>query len=566
MTRLLFNADVRTMDAAGTVGDALAWRDGRLLAVGARSDVERLAGAGAETWDAGGATVLPGFIDAHHHPSIVALYGGLARLAPPAVTDIASLQRALAAASAELPPGRWLFATGWDEALLAEHRAPTRAELDDAVPDRPLMAMHYSCHRALANSRALELAGIGKDTPQPSGGMISRDAKGLPDGLLIERGMSRVETLARGSLCAHDLEGFVTRLAEHHRAMAAAGITRVVDATVPTDVIVLYREAARRGLLTVPTIMFPVSTSGYLETPWEALDGPKTGHEEGPLTVGPVKLVFDGAPGCAMCLGWWQVAGGTLHAWAMALRQGSLAPVRNMLSLQPRVGLSIRTGISIYRRDEAREIVQAAVDRGFALATHAIGNDAIDVALSAYEAAGASLGAAGIPRIEHGTFLDRELVRRIAGLGVAVVTQPHFMSMPAYGAAPSIPGLRNAPLRWLLDAGAKVAGSSDFPVAGFDPLDGIRSAVTRRTSRGHAYEPDQRIELDEALVLYTRAAAEACACLDRCGTLEAGKRADLVVLDGPLGSGKDLDSARIRATVIGGDVVFGQPSHQAAGR
>jgi hypothetical protein len=266
-----------------------------------------------------------------------------------------------------------------------------------------------------------------------------------------------------------------------------------------------------------------------------------------------------------MCLGWWQVAGAMVSSFAMSVRQGSLDALRTSLSLKPRLGLAIRTGISIYRRDEAVEIVRAAVDRGFALATHAIGNDAVDVALSAYEAAGASLGAAGLPRLEHAAFLDRELVQRIAGLGVAVVTQPHFMSMPSYGAAPSIPGIRNAPLRWLLDAGAKVAGSSDFPVAGFDPLDGVRSAVSRRTGRGHVYEPDQRIELHEALALYTRAAAEACACLDRCGTLEAGKRADLVVLDGPLGSEKDLDSARVRATVIGGEVVFGAASHQAAG-
>ena len=376
--------------------------------------------------------------------------------------------------------------------------------------------------------------------------------------------MSRVETLARKSLCAHDLEGFLARLAEHHCAMAAAGITRVVDATVPTDLIAVYREAARRGLLTVPTVMLPVSTSGYLETPWDALDGPKTGHEEGPLVVGPLKLVFDGAPGCAMCLGWWQLAGTTLSAWAMSLRQRSLDPLRTTLSVKPRLGLSIRTGISIYRRDEARDIVRAAVDRGFALATHAIGNDAVDVALSAYEATGASLGAAGLPRLEHAAFLDRELVRRIAGLGVAVVAQPHFMSMPPYATAPSIPGLRNAPLRWLLDAGAKVAGSSDFPVAGFEPLDGVRSAVSRKTSRGHVYEADQRIELDEALVLYTRAAAEACGHLDRCGTLEAGKRADLVVLDAPLGSGKELDSARVRATVIDGEIVFGV-AHQATG-
>ncbi|MEI8254459.1 MAG: amidohydrolase family protein, partial [Deltaproteobacteria bacterium] len=355
---VLFNASVLTQDTLGTRAEAVAWREGAIVAVGSSTEVALVAGPGARSWDAAGATVLPGFIDAHHHPCIVALYGGVVRLAPPAVTDIASLQCALAAAASTLPPGQWLVATEWDEFLLAERRPPTRRELDDAVRDRPLFAMHYSCHRALANSRALELAGIGRGTPDPRGGLISRGVGGLPDGLLVERGMSRVETLARASTVAHDAEGFLSRLGRHHRDMAAAGITRVVDATVPADLAVLYREAARRGLLAIPTVMMPVSTSGYLETPWDALDGPVTGHEEGPLVVGPLKLVFDGAPGCAMCLDWWQAAGATLGSMAMSVRDRSLDPMRTALSLEPRVGRKVRTGINIYPRSEARDIVR----------------------------------------------------------------------------------------------------------------------------------------------------------------------------------------------------------------
>ncbi len=554
--RVLFNADVRTMDTRGSVAQAVAWRDGRIVAIGTQVEVERATlgepPESLERIDAHGATVLPGFVDAHHHPSVVALYGGQVRLLPPAVTDIPSLQRALAAAAAALPPGRWLVASSWDEALLAERRPPTRAELDDAVPDRPLMAMHYTCHRALANSRALELAGIRRDTPDPPGGTIGRGPRGVPDGLLVERGMSRVETLERESLAAHDLEGFLTRLAHHHREMAAVGITRVVDATVPGDVIALYREAARRGLLTVPTILFPVSTTGYLEAPWDALSGPVTGHEEGLLRIGPVKLVFDGAPGCALCLSWLQAAGTSVRSWAMAVQRGSLDPLRTLFSIKPRLGRDVRTGIHIYSREEARALLEAATARGFAVATHAIGNAAVELAVSVYEELGAPLGQAGIPRIEHGTFLDRELVARVAGVGAAVVTQPHFMSVPSYDTTASIPGLRNAPLRWLLDAGVKVAGSSDHPVAGFAPLDGVRAAVARRTSGGHAYEPDQRIELHEAIALYTRTAAEVCGCLDECGTLEIGKRADLVVLDRSLEANGALDSAAVRTTILGG--------------
>ncbi|WP_394839716.1 amidohydrolase [Pendulispora rubella] len=552
------NADVRTMDASGRRADAVAWRDGKIVAVGTLAEVTS---ADATIWDAGGATVLPGFVDAHHHAFLATLMDGGVQLRPPAVRTIGDLQRALAAASAQLPPGEWLLGQGWDESVLVERRAPTRRELDDAVPDRPLLAFHYSCHRALANSRALEAAGIDKHTPDPSGGLISRGRDGVPDGLLIERGISRVEIAARVPHTEAQAEDFFARLGQHHGALLAAGITRIADAAVPADLMVLYREAARRGFLRVPTVMMPVSARGTFEEPWDVLDGPVTGEEEGLLTVGALKLIFDGAPVCAMCVGWRQMAGALVNTLAMGLRQRSFDSMRTMTSARLRFGRTgVRTGINIYRREEARAIIRAATERGFAVATHAIGNDAVDIAVSAYEATGSALSRKRAPRIEHAVFLSRDLVARMADAGVLVVAQPHFLSLPAMSTAARIPGLANTALRWLLDAKIKVAGSSDYPVASFDPLDGIRSAVQRRTGGGHVHEPDQRIDLDEALTMYTRTAAEACGALDRCGTLEAGKRADIVVLDGPLAAADRLQSARVRATVLGGEVVFGELS------
>jgi hypothetical protein len=546
-TRAIAGADVRTM--TGGRAEAIAWRDGWIIAVGSRADVAREA-PDAEIVEARGATVLPGFIDAHHHPCIAALYGGLVRLTPPAVTDIPGIQRALAAASKELAPGRWLVAMDWDENKLAEGRRPTRAEIDDAVPDRPVFALHYSCHSALANSRALELAGIDRDTPEPSGGVIARGKNRVPDGNLFERGMSRVERLARASLVASDLEGYFTRLAEHHRALVRAGITRVVDCAVPPDLGALYREAARRGILIVPTVMFPVSATGYLEAPWDVLDGPVTGEEEGLLTVGPVKLVFDSAPVPCMCLDLTQALASVGGIIARAIRSGSLDAARTARSTRMRLERGkIRTGFPLYRRDEAEDIVRAATEAGFAVGTHAIGNEAIDFVLSTY----ARVPARGLRRIEHGTFLDTDMVKRAADLGVGITSQPAFIMHPMLGAVPAMPRLRYMPHRWLIDAGVKVAGSSDYPVAGIDPLDGIRGAVFRRTASGHVHEPDQRIDVDEAVALYTRTAAEISLAGTQSGTLEPGKRADLVILDPPLA---DLERARVRATVIGGEMVY----------
>ncbi len=558
---LLINADLRSMDAANTRHDAIAWRDGRIIAVGARADVERIAGGTPSVLDARGATVLPGFVDAHQHPAIFALYGGTCRLAAPAVTDVPSLLAALAAASAALPADRWLVAIDWNEDLLAERRPPTRAQLDAAVPDRPLMALHHTCHRALANSRALERVGIDRHSPDPAGGSISRGPRGVPDGLLVERAMSPVEAAARANLRAHDAEGFLSRLAEHHQALLAAGITCVVDAAVPLDLLALYREALRRGDLRVPTVAMPVSASGWLEEPTDVLAASLDfADATGALTIGPVKLVFDGAPACSMCLAWWQSSGAALRSFALSVRHGSLDPVRAAMSLRPRLGagMTVRTGITIYPREDARRVVSAIAHSGRPVATHAVGNEAVAVALDAFAAAGSALHAAGIPRIEHAAFLDRELVSRIADAGAAVVSQPHLTSLSAVEHASSIPGIRYLPHRWLLDAGVLLAGSSDHPVASFAPLDGIRSAVSRRTRGGRAHEADQCITLDEALVMYTRSAARASGLEAARGTLEVGKRADLVVLDAVLGDNEALENARVRTTIVGGEIAFGE--------
>ncbi len=550
MTTHVWIGDVRTMDGASA--EALAWRGDRLIAVGARDDVLREAGD-ATIEDLGGATVLPGFIDAHHHASIAVMWGGTVRLSPPAVTDIASLQRLLREAARDVGQDDWVVVSDWDELNLAERRPPTRAELDDAVPDHPLLAMHYSCHRALANSRALELAGIDRNTPEPSGGQIVRGKGGIPTGLLVERGMSRVESLARQRLTKRDPADFFARLTSHHRALAAVGITRLVDTAVPTDLETLYREAQRIDALIVPTVMMRVSTTGYLEPPWDVIERGPDAAIDGMLSVGPLKLVLDGAPGCSMCLSWWQAAGGFLGACAMTVKQRSLDSLRSFASLEPRIGPRIRTGIRIHSPADAVKLVGAAASNGITVGVHAVGNDAIAIAIDALERAGNAVHRGGTPRIEHATFLDRAAIARIASLGVAIVTQPHFLSIPTFGAAPTIPGLRNTALRWLLDARVPVAGSSDYPVAGFDPLDAIRSAVTRRTARGGRYEPDQAIELDEALDIYTRQAAKIIGAED-CGTLAPGKRADLIALDRKLDDAS-LAQARVRTTVIGGAIV-----------
>ncbi len=511
---------------------ALAFADGIITAVGDKQAV-LAASPGADVIDVGEATVMPGFIDAHHHVSISALYDGAVRLVRPAVRDIASLQETLRRAANASAADRWLVATHLDESLLTERRPPTRQELDDAVPDRPLFVLHHTCHRALANTKALEAAGIGQRTPEPSGGTISRSRGGIPDGLLIERAMAPVEELARADRVRVDAEGTLDRMSAHYRAMLRAGITRVCDTAVPPDLLGLYRALAERGDVLMPTHACPVSLQGWLPEPTDVLEGPCTGERVGRnLVIGPVKLVFDGAPGCSMCLSWAQTLASAGRALGIALRDKSLDSIRTTLTLTPRYGRHIRTGIALYEQADGGSVVRRAVERGFAVASHAIGNAAIDVALSAYSSAGARLNAGGVPRFEHAMFAERGQAQRMADLGIAAVVQPAMIEMHMAASAPRIPGLPMFPLRRLQDAGVMIVGSSDYPVHTFDPLAGIRAATRRQNARGDTIDAEECISLDEAIAAYTRNAARALGVDNETGTIAVGKRADLAVVDG----------------------------------
>jgi hypothetical protein len=547
MGATLLAGRIRTLDPTLPLAEAVAFEDGRIVAVGPRARVEEAA-AGAEVVELGDATVLPGFVDAHHHVAISALYDGSVRLVPPKVTDVASLQAALAEAAKASPPDRWLVATHWNESLLRERRPPTRQELDAAVSDRPVFLLHHTCHRALASSKALELAGIDRHTPEPAGGAISRGPGGVPDGLLIERGMAPVEQLARADRLRVDVDGVLDRMAAHYRGVRASGITRLCDTAVPRDLLGAFRTLAARGDVLVPTHACPVSIRGWLPEPIDALEGEGTGEAAGPnLWIGPVKLVFDGAPGCSMCLSWGQSLVSFARTLALTVRHRSLDALRTTLSLSPRYGLDVRTGIALYQPEDGTRIVRTSLERGFAVASHALGNAAIEVALGAYAAAGLRLHEHGVPRLEHAAFAEPDDARRMADLGVAAVVQPSMLEMHMTASAARIPGLPLFPLRRLRNAGVRLVGSSDYPVHTFDPLAGIRAAVQRENAHGDVVDPEERLTLDEALAMYTRDAAEVLGVGHETGTITRGKRADLVVVEG-----LDDGAPRLSRTWVGG--------------
>ena len=402
----------------------------------------------------------------------------------------------------------------------------------------------------MVNERALALLGLDAKSPDPPGGLLDRDARGRLTGRLVEAALGPAEAKARASRIAEKLDDILDHFVEYERELFAVGITRIADATVSSDLALLYRKARAERGFRLPVVMMPSSDRGILEPAWDRVGNVTTGEGDDALSTGALKLILDGANRCALCLGPGQAAGMALRTLASALLRRSLDPLRPSADVDARYSRgAIRTGLMYYDDESAKRIVAEATGQGLAVALHAIGNAAVSQALTALRNDRGKLR----PRIEHASILDADHVRRIADQGVTVVTQPGFLLLPTSDHLHLPPSLRFMPLRRLLDAGVLVAGSSDAPVTHFDPLVGMSSAVTRKTLSGRRLHPEQAISPSEALALYTKSAARALGLEDRVGSLEVGKRADIAVLSADPRVTRDL---RVEQTWLFGEPVF----------
>ena len=551
---VVLGASVLPMGDPARRCDAIAVRDGRILAVGSEKEALAAAGAAAERITCPGGAVLPGFIDAHHHLMPSVLYGGGFHL--DAVQNLEELLTALRTAARAVPPGEFVVAHGYDPWKLTEQRHPTRSELDEACPDHPVLAVEYSFHEGVANTRALARAAFDERSEPPRGGIIGRDRRGRLDGHLAETALYVVEAIARHEMMTRDETRVLADLAVFQRRLFAMGITRICDAAVAPQTEALYHRALAEGRLHIPVVMMPISGTGIALPPHDRLEGAPTGEGSDSLKVGPLKLLFDGASRCAMCLSVLQLLQTSTKVVASALTGRSLLPLRDALSLRARIGsdFRVRTGERFYTHAGAVAMVKAAHDRGFSVGIHAIGNEAVEYALDAFAAAGPSRAGSPPPRIEHGFSITRAQARRAADLGVVFVLQPDFLRLPVMERLPRPRGLLFAAARTLLDAGVSVVASSDAPAAGFDPLDGVRSALRRRTRSGLVIQEDESIGVLETLCAYTRDAARACGVESTTGTLEPGKRADFVILnrDPALVDDASIDDLRVDQTFLAG--------------
>jgi predicted amidohydrolase YtcJ len=370
--------------------------------------------------------------------------------------------------------------------------------------------------------------------------------------------MGPVEVMASRELLARDEKIFLARIKAYEEMLFSFGVTRIADLVVPPPMEALYRALHAEGLLTIPVVMMPVGSAGYLNPPLDRLDGARTGEGHETLRVGPMKLFFDGASSCGICLSMGQLFGATLEFAKLFVRHRSFSFLKNMRAISMRLGrdLHVHAGACYYPDvAAARRNVTKVTEHGFGVAVHAIGNEAILMAVQALE--GQQHPTSQPLRIEHAVFLEKEAAKRVADAGIMLVMQPHFISQFGDGTVPKLPGLALVGLRTALDAGCVIAGSSDAPVTAPNPLLAMRSAVTRRVGEA-VFLPEEAVSAEEVLQMYTRNAARSIGCLDVTGSLEVGKRADFVVLsaDPCKATPGQLEEIKVRQTFLAGEVVY----------
>lgn len=531
--RLYVNATFHTQWGHRPRATALLTDGERVLAVGTPKELRAQTSQSVETIDLNGGTVIPGLTDSHIHTANYAR-----EIAALDLRGTRSLEESLervSAYAATLPPDAWVLGGRWDFNAWDRPIPPDRHALDSATGGRPAALPSIDGHTLWANTKALEVASIRADTPDPVGGQILREADGHPSGILRETAQNPLTEIHQ----RHTDDGLAAQLAKAQQRLLAVGLTGVHDFD-GEDALQAYRSLRATGALHLRV---------NKAIPMSALDlaiaqGRTTGDGDAWLRTGPVKLFSDGALGSHSC---------------------------HMSEAFP--GEEGNTGIEVIPYLELLALVRRAAGAGIAVATHAIGDRANQLVLDAYEDLArnpidvpAGIRPAGSRlrhRIEHTQHLRPADVQRLAILGVVPSMQPTHCTTDIPLASTLLAGRDLASYAWrsLIDAGANPAFGSDAPVELPNPLHGIHSAVTRQNSAGEpegGWQPGERVSIAEAIAAYTVGAAHASGEEAHKGRLRPGMLADFTVLgaDPYVVDPAELRDLPILATAVGGVIRY----------
>ncbi|MGE5275497.1 MAG: amidohydrolase [Acidobacteriota bacterium] len=532
---------IETMDASRSWAESVAVRGGRIAYVGPSSGASALRGPRTRVIDLGGKMMLPGFHDAHVHPVSGGMELSLCNLN--GLKTAEQVFEAIRKYALDHPKEPWIVGGGWDLPVFPGGN-PTRRQLDAIVPDRPASLSAADGHSSWVNTRALEAAGITRATPDPPDGRIERDAEGNPSGTLRESAAGLVSRRIPKPAAAAYAEGLRRGLEMASRF----GITSIIEADADDDILAAYAEAERAGRLTARVVAcLSVDTAKGPEQV-AALARKRRDYTRGRLRATAAKIFADGV----------------IESETAAL----LAPYldRPGWAGKPRL------------EPEAFALLATALDRErFQIHVHAIGDRAIRMALDALEAARRTNGPRDArPLIAHLELLDPRDIPRFRRLGVLADFQPLWAFADSYIRDLTIPRLGPERSRWLYPigsvaaSGAVVVAGSDWSVSSMNPLDAIQVAVTRQDpegERGAAFLPEERVGLPEILAAYTIGGAYAAFEEKETGSIEAGKAADLVVLDRDLFEipPEEIHRAHVLLTMLEGREIWRDPSFPGTG-
>jgi len=526
---ILTNGQILTMVKGNPVAEALAIRDGGIIAVGRAQDLLALEGPETRVEDLRGATVTPGLTDAHVH--LVSVGDNLSRLDLTGTTSFEEVLGKTAQWLEDRPVEGWLLGRGWDQNDWKVKRFPDNRALNRIAPVTPVCLRRVDGHAALVNDTALAAAGIGPETPDPEGGKIFRDPEtGKPTGLLLDRAVDLVDQAV-----PPPSPGAIERcILEASAYCASLGLTAVHDAGVTAAQLQVYQRLAAAGSLPIRVYaMLEGSEPDLLEQWYDT--GPDTEISDH-LVVRCVKLYADGALGS-----------------------------RGAALLEPYSDDPENRGLLLTPPDELRRIYRSATRHGFQVATHAIGDRANRIVLDTVEEVLTPEERQQLrPRIEHAQVLHPDDLPRFHALGVIPSMQPTHCTSDLPWAAERLGDRRvtgSYAWRSLLETGCRIPGGSDAPVESPDPLAGLHAAITRQDRSGHpagGWYPGQRLSAEEALTMFTIDAGYASFSEESTGTIEPGKRADLTVLatNPLLCAPQQIPEIEVLATVVDGKAVF----------
>lgn len=533
---VILNGRIVTVDSAFSIAEAVAIRDGRFMAVGSTAEVQAFVGPQTDVIDAGGRTVVPGLIDTHAHVEAAGLFNYTVSF--DGVTTVAEALARVKQMAERTAAGEWIRGRMWHPvSQLQERRFLNRWELDDVAPDHPvcLPVGHFT----LTNSLALQLAGIDRDTPDPDGGEIHRDEQtGEPNGVLEEAAEDLVDRL----LPPWTEEVRVQQIRDAMAYFNSFGITSAISARVDPGDMRVHQTIARNGDATLRISAMFAPTGGL---------NPTLSIEEWRSYLGMMGTVSEFGNDWLSYSGLkMQVDGG------MTLRT---ADMRESYPDQPGYHGTVVVG-----QDRLNELVAIANRYGWRVGAHAVGDAAVDKILDAYEHADREKSIRDRRFIViHGSLMQPDQMVRAKALGVRVDTQSVFLWDKAATIARYLgedTAARAIPLRWMIDCLGldAVAQGTDYPINTLNPFINMYIMVTRKDISGRVYGADQRVTREEALRLYTSAAARYSFSEDRSGSIEVGKLADLVFLsDDPLAVPEEAlkDIVALR-TIVAGRTVF----------